>query len=142
MSSANCKIHRLSRRGNRRLNHAIHMAAVTQIRHRHSDGRVYYDRKITEGKSPKDALRSLKRRISDTIFARLRADARRAADAATAGPGGQLGNDSDASAAGSHPKHQLFGQATPEPKPTLRRPTKRSQPTSTATQVKKGRKAS
>ena len=79
VSSGNRKIYRLSRRGNRRLNHAIHMAAVTQIRHRHSDGRAYYDRKLAEGKTPKEALRSLKRRVSDAIFARLQADARRAA---------------------------------------------------------------
>ncbi len=52
MSSGNRKVHRLSRRGNRRLNHAIHMAAVTQIRYRHSDGRAYYDKKIAEGKTP------------------------------------------------------------------------------------------
>src|SRR5487761_1735222 len=39
VSSGNRKIYRLSLRGNRRINHAIHMAAVTQIRHRHSDGR-------------------------------------------------------------------------------------------------------
>jgi hypothetical protein len=57
-------------------------------------------------------------RISDAIFARFRADAQRASDAAAADPGGQLGNDSHASAAGSHP-NQLFGQATPEPEPTL-----------------------
>jgi len=44
VSSGGRKVHRLSRRGNRRLNHAIHMAAVTQIRHRHSPGRAYYDR--------------------------------------------------------------------------------------------------
>jgi transposase len=51
--------HRLSRRGNRRLNHAIHMTAVTQIRHRHSPGRAYYDRKIAEGHSGKEAIRAL-----------------------------------------------------------------------------------
>jgi transposase len=121
VSSGNRKIYRLSRRGNRRLNHAIHMAAVTQIRHHHSDGRAYYDRKLAEGKTPKEALRSLKRRISDAIFARLQADARRVASAAsTGGPGGQTGNDSVASAAGSHPEHRLFGQATPGPESTLR----------------------
>jgi transposase len=76
VSSGPRKIYRLSRRGNRRLNHAIHMAAVTQIRHRHSDGRAYYDRKLAEGKNPKEALRSLKRRVSNAIFARLKADAR------------------------------------------------------------------
>jgi transposase len=123
VSSGNRKIYRLSRRGNRRLNHAVHMAAVTQIRYRHSDGRAYYDRKLAEGKTPKEALRCLKRRVSDAIYARLQADARRAAAfARTAGPGGQPGNDSVASAAGSHPENQLFGQATPEPATTLRRP--------------------
>ena len=121
VSSGNRKIHRLSLRGNRRVNHAIHMAAITQIRHRHSDGRAYYEKKLAEGKTHKEALRSLKRQISDAIFARLLADARRDRTAASAkGPGGQPGNDSDSSAAGSHPERQLFGQATPGPGTTLR----------------------
>jgi transposase len=120
VSSGDRKTCRLSRRGNRRINHAIHMAAITQIRQRHSDGRAYYDRKVAEGKTCKEALRSLKRRISNVIFARLQADARQAAAASATGPGGQPGNDSDASAAGSHPEHRHFGQATPEPGTTLR----------------------
>src|SRR3989440_3884536 len=94
VSSGDRKIYRLSRRGNRRLNHAIHMAAVTQIRQRHSDGRAYYDKKLAEGKTPKEALRALKRRISDALYTRLQQDARRAADARGTGPGGQTGNDS------------------------------------------------
>ena len=114
VSSGQRKVYRLSRRGNRRLNHAIHMAAVTQIRHRHSEGRAYYDKKLAEGKTPKEALRSLKRQVSNAIFACLQADARRAA-ARAKGPGGQPGNDSVASAAGLHPRHRLFGQATPGP---------------------------
>jgi transposase len=130
VSSGSRKIHRLSRRGNRRLNHAIHMAAVTQIRYRDTPGRAYYDRKIAEGKTPKEALRALKRRVSDAIFARLQADARPVHAAAAAGPGGQPGNDSVASAAGSHPEHRLFGQATPEPATTLR-PRRRSHPETT-----------
>ena len=89
VSSGNRKIHRLSLRGNRRLNHAIHMTAITQIRQAHSDGRAYYDRKIAEGKTHKEALRSLKRRISDAIYARLQADARQAA--ARGGPGRATG---------------------------------------------------
>src|ERR1700683_5067647 len=76
VSSGNRKVHRLSLRGNRRINHAIHMAAITQIRHKHNDGRAYYDKKLAEGKTHKEALRSLKRKISDAIFARLQADAR------------------------------------------------------------------
>ena len=55
------------------LNHAIHMAAVTQIRH-DTAGRVYYDRKIAEGKTKKEALRALKRRISDTVYHQLITD--------------------------------------------------------------------
>jgi transposase len=112
VSSGQRKIYRLSRRGNRRANHAIHMAAVTQVRHQHSPGRAYYDKKLAEGKTPKEALRSLKRQISDAIFTRLRADARRAG---AGDPGGQPGSDSISSAAGSHPAHRLFGQATPGP---------------------------
>jgi transposase len=119
VSSGNRVIYRLSLRGNRRLNHAIHMAAVTQIRYPHSKGRAYYDKKIAEGKTAKEALRALKRQVSDAIYQHLKADARRAA-AATAGPGGHPGNDSVASVAGSHPEHRLFGQATPGPAPTLR----------------------
>jgi len=114
VSSGPHKIYRLSRRGNRRLNHAIHMAAITQIHHRHRRGRAYYDKKLAEGKTPKEALRALKRQISNAIFACLQADARRAA-ARAQGPGGQQGNDSVASAAGLHPRHRLFGQATPGP---------------------------
>jgi hypothetical protein len=90
------------------------MAAMTQIRQRHSEGRAYYEKKLAEGKTGKEALRSLKRQVSNAIFACLQADARRAA-ARAKGPGGQQGNDSVASAAGSHPRHRLFGQATPGP---------------------------
>jgi transposase len=113
VSSGNRKIYRLSRRGNRRLNHAVHMAAVTQIRYRHSTGRVYYEKKLAEGKTPKEALRCLKRQISNAIFACLQADARRAAARAEEDPGGQTGNGSVPGAAGSHPARRLFGKATP-----------------------------
>ena len=73
VSSGGRKICRLSRRGNRRLNHPIHMAAVTQTRCRHSPGRACYDKKLAEGKTGKEALRCLKRQISDAIFACLQA---------------------------------------------------------------------
>jgi transposase len=119
-SGARRKVFRLSRRGNRRLNHAIHMAAVTQIRYRHSPGRAYYDRKIAEGHSGKAAIRALKRRISDAIYTHLRHDAAQTAGRTPTGPGGQPGNDTETCAAGSHPEHRLFGQATPEPDNTLR----------------------
>lgn len=78
-SSANPKrpIHRLSRRGNRTLNHVIHIAAVTQVRHPHSPGRPFYDRKRDEGMTSRSAVRALKRRISDAIYRHLVADATR-----------------------------------------------------------------
>lgn len=68
--------HRLNPRGNRHLNHALHMAAVTQIRN-DTPGRAYLNRKITEGKTKKEAMRALKRRISNAVYRQLLADARR-----------------------------------------------------------------
>ncbi len=111
VSSGQRKIYRLSLRGSRRLNHAVQMAAINWIRHKHSDGRACCQRKLAEGKIRKEALRCLKRRISDAIYARLRADARKA------GPGGQPGNDTGSSVTGSHPGHRLFGRATSGPEP-------------------------
>ncbi len=73
VSSGGKKRHRLSMRGNRKLNHAIHMAAVTQIRFQ-TPGRTYYDKKLAEGKTKKEALRALKRRISDAVYRQLLAD--------------------------------------------------------------------
>jgi transposase len=73
LSSGNRKVRRLSMRGNRRLNHAIHMAAITQVRYRNSPGRAYYDKKLAEGKTGKEALRALKRQISDAIYKHLKA---------------------------------------------------------------------
>jgi transposase len=72
-SSGEVVRHRLSLAGNRKLNYALHMIAVCQAR---SDARggVYYRKKIAEGKSRKEALRCLKRRISDAVFKSLMAD--------------------------------------------------------------------
>jgi transposase len=77
LSSAGRTVHRLSRRGNRTLNHAIHMIAVTQIRNLDSEGRAYYDAKLAAGKTKREAMRALKRRISDRVYRHLVADARR-----------------------------------------------------------------
>jgi transposase len=68
--------HRLNPNGNRQLNHAIHIAALGQITH-DTPGRAYYLHKQSEGKSRKEAMRCLKRRISDAVYQRLRADAGR-----------------------------------------------------------------
>jgi transposase len=76
-SSGGRVVHRLSQRGNRRLNHALHLAAVSQIRQPRSDGRAYFDRKVTENKTKKEALRSLKRQISNAVYRQLLIDADR-----------------------------------------------------------------
>ena len=70
--------HRLNPRGNRQLNHAMHRAAVSQIRN-DTPGRAFYERKQAEGKSHKEALRALKRRVSDAVYRQLVADANNAA---------------------------------------------------------------
>jgi transposase len=67
--------HRLNPRGNRQLNHALHVAAITQIAH-DTAGRAYFLRKIEEGKTRKEALRALKRRISDAVYRQLLVDTR------------------------------------------------------------------
>ena len=51
------------------------MAAICQIRHAHSDGRAYFDRKVAEGKTKKEALRALKRHISNAVYRQLLVDA-------------------------------------------------------------------
>ena len=123
VSSGNRKIYRLSLRGNRRLNHAIHMAAVTQIRHTHSDGRAYYDKQARRGQDPqRSAPRPSSGGSATPSSPASRPTPGQAAAASAKGPGGQPGNDSVSSAAGSHPEHRLFGQATPGPGTTLRPP--------------------
>jgi transposase len=53
----------------------MHLIAVTQIRNG-TPGRVYFRRKLAEGKSKKEALRALKRRISDAVWRQLQVDLR------------------------------------------------------------------
>jgi hypothetical protein len=59
------------------------------LRDCHSNGRACYDKKIAESKTPKEALRSLKRQVSDAIYSRLQADARRGSQ--DQGPGRATG---------------------------------------------------
>jgi transposase len=72
-SSGEVVRHRLSRAGNRRLNHALHITAMAHKRY-DDRGRDYYARKLAAGKGAKGALRSLKRRLSDEVFRHLTAD--------------------------------------------------------------------
>jgi len=72
-SSGDVVRHRLSPAGNRKLNYALHMVAVCQARSE-ARGGAYYRKKIAEGKSRKEALRCLKRRVSDVVFRSLVTD--------------------------------------------------------------------
>ncbi len=73
VSSGEVVRHRLSLAGNRRLNHALHMIAINQVRYEGKGG-VYYRKKIAEGKTHREAMRCLKRRVSDAVFKKLMAD--------------------------------------------------------------------
>ena len=75
LSSGGRVVHRLSQRGSRQLNHAVHMAAICQMCQRGSEGRTYFERKVAEGKTKKEAIRSLKRQVSDAIYRQLLFDA-------------------------------------------------------------------
>lgn len=118
-SSGEQSRHRLSRAGNRRVNHMIHIAAISQLR-LDTEGRAYYLRKRAAGKRPLEAIRCLKRRISDAIYRQLVADA--AAGVMSAGPGGHCGASQASSAAGSHPHTGTSDQPLPGPAPTTLRP--------------------
>ncbi len=73
-SSGQRKRHRLNPRGNRMLNHALHLIAITQLRYPTTEGRVFYERKLAEGKTKKEAIRALKRRLSDVVYRHLQAN--------------------------------------------------------------------
>ena len=87
VASADRARHRLPRGGDRQLNLALHIVALTQVRMRRSTGRAYYDRKISEGKAHNEAMRCLTRRLADHVWRIMIVDERRK----TTGPGGHPG---------------------------------------------------
>ena len=116
--------HRLSRAGNRQINRTLHIMATVQLRNP-TEGRAYYDRRKTDGKTSMEAMRALKRRLSNIVYRTMLDDAiAHATTGSRTGPGGQRGNDSDSSAAGSHPHtgssdKPLPGPATSKPRTPL-----------------------
>jgi transposase len=117
-SSGGVETRRLSRAGNRKLNHALHIIALS---HKLYDqrGSEYYARKLAAGKGKKGALRSLKRRLSDAIFRTLVEDRERRQ---AAGPAGQSGATTKFSAANRSPmvstsEKPLAGPASPDATP-------------------------
>jgi len=118
-SSGDQNRHRLSRAGNRRINRALHIMAIVQLRH-DTEGRRYYRRKLDAGKTAMEALRALKRRLSDVVYKQMVADAK----LHETGPGGHLGATLQSSAADPIPMastsdKSLPGPATPQPKTPL-----------------------
>jgi transposase len=107
--------HRLSRAGNRRLNHVLYMAGIVQLRN-DTPGRAYYRRKVAAGKTPMEAMRCLRRRLSDVVYRQLAADAR-AQTPKQAGPGGHSGATLLSSAADLPPGIGTSDQPLPGPAP-------------------------
>ena len=64
--------HRLNRGGNRQLNRALYTTALTQISRPGSEGHTYYQHQLTRGKTPKEAIRNLKRHISNRVYKHLK----------------------------------------------------------------------
>ncbi|MFF3227214.1 transposase [Nocardia suismassiliense] len=121
-SSGDQQRHRLSRAGNRKINRVLHIMAIVQLRN-HTAGRVYYDARKSGGKTSMEAIRALKRRLSNVVYARMLADQQ---CREWAGPGGQSGTTTDSSATGSNPHTDPSdkphpgptNQANPTPTPT------------------------
>ncbi len=108
-SSGDQQRHRLSRAGNRRINRVLHIMAVVQLRH-DTEGRAYYRRKVAAGKTNMEAMRCLKRRLSDLVYKQMINDA-----GARTGPGGQPGTTLQSSVAGPIPTADTSDQSLPGP---------------------------
>jgi len=106
--------HRLSRGGNRQINRVLHIMATVQLRNP-TESRGYFDRSKARGKTSNESMRLLKRRLSDIVYRTMVNDAAR--HMAT-GPGGQRGDDSDSSVAGSHPHTNSSDKPLPGPATT------------------------
>jgi hypothetical protein len=118
-SSGDQQRHRLSRLGNRRINRVLHIMAIVQLRH-DTPGRAYHRRRLAEGKTTMEALRALKRHLSDVVYQQMLRDAKRARTAGT-GPGGQSGATLQSSADGPIPTAASSDKSQPGPATRKRR---------------------
>lgn len=123
-SSGEQNRHRLSRAGNRRINRVLHIMAIVQLRN-DTEGRAYYRRKLAAAKTPMEAMRALKRRLSDIVYRQLVNDQKRLRqNVVVTGPGGQAGAATGSSAADSNPNVGASEKSLPGPAAaTLRPPT-------------------
>ena len=110
VSSGDGERHRLSRAGDRKLNHALHIMALVQARS-HDEGRAYYQRKRAAGKTHAEAMRCLKRRLCDLVYRQLVRDANTSATS----PGGHTGAATKSSAAGPTPTANSSDKSLPGP---------------------------
>jgi transposase len=116
VSSGDNQHHRLNRAGNRRINRTLHIMAIAQLRY-NTPGRAYYQRKRAEGKTAMEAMRALKRRLSDTVYRQMIKDDNATRQTAT-GPGGHTGATLTSSAADPTPKADTSDKSQPEPATT------------------------
>jgi len=112
-SSGDQQRHRLSRAGNRRINRVLHIMAIVQLRN-DTEGRAYNRRKLAAGKTPMEAIRCLKRRLSNVIYQQMIKDA----TAVGTDPGGQTGASLKSSAASSIPTAGTSEKPLPGPAKT------------------------
>jgi hypothetical protein len=112
-SSGVQKRHRLSRAGNRRINRTLRIMAVVQLRH-DARGRAYHRRRLAEGKTPMEAIRALKRHLSNVVYRQMVNDATRHRTAG-AGPGGRPGTTLKSSAASPIPTADTSDKSLPGP---------------------------
>jgi transposase len=113
--------HRLSRAGNRQINRALHIMATVQLRNP-TEGRAYYDRKKASGKTSMEAMRCLKRRLSDIVYRQMVDDT---ITNTLTGPGGHRETSLHSSVTGSHSHTGSSDQSLPgpaNPQPTTLQP--------------------
>jgi hypothetical protein len=119
--------------------------AVVQLRHRSTDGRRYYDRRVAEGKTPMEAMRALKRRLSDVVYRQLVTDQKQQTvgdgdqdtEARGTGPEGHLGAATKSCAAGSNPNAGASDKSLLEPVSIDATPTPAASPDRTSRQSRR-----
>jgi transposase len=110
--------HRLSRAGNRRINRVLHIMAIVQLRNA-TEGRAYYDQRKAAGKTPMEAMRCLRRRLSNVVYRQVVDDQKRKQ---AAGPGGHSGTTLQSSVTDLTPDIGPSDKPLPGPATNHRKP--------------------
>jgi transposase len=112
-SSGDQRRHRLSRLGTWHINRILHIMAVVQLRH-HTPGRTYYRRRLAQGKTTTEAMRALKRHLSDVLYKQMVRDAKPGRTGGT-DPGGHSGATLQSSADSPIPTAASSDKSQPGP---------------------------